>query len=319
MKEMYSVFSLKFWSCYIIQCRPYLLFISGISGLAGISISEMASFNNYKFWIAFLPLFLGYGFGQALTDTWQTDTDALSAPYRPLSKGIISKKSVRLVSLIGLTICCILLVYLNIWNIIFGFLSVIGLATYTFFKRNYWFIGPVYNAWIVALLPLMGFLSISGLGIKSLYDSQLLMVCLLSFISYTNFVIMGYLKDISSDRSTNYKTFAVIFGWNKTVWLGDIIVILSSIIIFSIVNSPFGYTAALIATILAIIGQLHAHLIKIKKEQNASFSIIMTVRSLILWHCGLILDNQPNWWIHLMIFYLLFEIFLYSRPSKFQI
>jgi len=40
--------------------------------------------------LAFVPLFLSYGFGQALTDCFQIDTDAVSAPYRPLVRGIVS-------------------------------------------------------------------------------------------------------------------------------------------------------------------------------------------------------------------------------------
>ncbi|MBM3297987.1 MAG: penicillin-binding protein 2, partial [Candidatus Aminicenantes bacterium] len=52
--------------------------------------------------LGFLPLFLSYGFGQALTDCFQTDTDSLSAPYRPLVRGTISRGQVLAVSLGGL-------------------------------------------------------------------------------------------------------------------------------------------------------------------------------------------------------------------------
>lgn len=319
MKNTYSISSYKFWKAYIIQCRPYLLFVSGIAGLAGISLVGEIPYSSFKLWLAFIPLFLGYGFGQALTDTWQTDTDILSAPYRPLSKGVISKNTVRIVSLLGLVFCSGMLIYLNYLNIIFGVLSIIGLATYTFFKKNYWFVGPFYNAWIVALLPIMGCLSISGLGFESLLHPNLLLVFFVSFFTYANFVLMGYLKDISADRATNYKTFPVVFGWDLTVYVGDCIGVISLILVLNIVSSKMAIFFALLAGVLTFVGQFYAHTLKIKDEKNASFPIVMTVRSFIFWHISIILENKPDWLYQMLLFYLFFELFLYFRPEKKQI
>lgn len=316
MKNTYPIFSLRFFKAYLVQCRPYLLFISGIAGLGGIAIVEAYPPNQWRLWLTFIPLFLGYGFGQALTDTWQTDTDAISAPYRPLSKGVISIKSVRIVSITGLVLSVIVLIYLNLWNIVFGALSVFGLVTYSYFKKNFWFIGPFYNAWIVALLPIMGYISIVNLD---LLNGKLLLVFLLSFVSYTNFVLIGYLKDISADKETGYKTFPVVFGWNKTVWVGDIIVLISTIIVFLLVEKTIGIIIAILATILAISGQIYAHITKVKEESNAAFPIVITVRSFILWHISIVIDNHPNWLIPLLIFYFIFEVILFFRPDRTQI
>jgi geranylgeranylglycerol-phosphate geranylgeranyltransferase len=319
MKSMYPLSSYKFWKAYFIQCRPYLLFVSGIAGLAGISMLGEFSFSNLKLWLSFIPLFLGYGFGQALTDTWQTDTDSLSAPDRPLSKGIISKKTVRIVSLLGLIGCSGLLVYLNYLNIIFGILSIVGLSTYTSVKKNYWFAGPFYNAWIVALLPIMGYLSITSLGLVSLSNSSLLLVCLVSFFSYTNFVLMGYLKDISADKATNYKTFPVLFGWNATVYVSDCIGIISMVLVLTLVSSRLSLIFAILAGILTLIGQLYAHTTKVKDENNAHFPIVMTVRSFIFWHISIVLEYQSGLLYGVLLFYLFFEIFLSLRSEKKQV
>ena len=319
MKTTYSVFSYNFLKSFIIHCRPYLMFVSGVAGLAGIALADIPNFNSSIFWISFIPLFLGYGFGQALTDTWQTDTDTISAPYRPLSKGLISKRSVRIVSLTGLVFCSGLIIYLNPWNIIFGCLSIIGLATYSYFKKNYWFIGPIYNAWIVALLPIMGYLSISGSELEVLLNLKLILVCSLSFIAYSSFVLIGYLKDITADRVTGYRTFPVVFGWTKTVWVGDIIVLISLVIISILVETKIGIIMAVIATAMAISGQIFAHLVKVKIESNATFPIVMSVRSFILWHFAVILDNHLDWIYPMILFYLVFELFLYFRPEKSQI
>ena len=68
--------------------RPYLLFVSGASGLVGLALAD--SLVGPSLLVAALPFFLSYGLGQAITDTFQTDTDALSSPYRPLVRGAIS-------------------------------------------------------------------------------------------------------------------------------------------------------------------------------------------------------------------------------------
>ena len=158
----YPVYSVGFWKAYFIQMRPYLLFISGIAGLAGMAISKTEQAEWWRVLIAFIPFFFGYGFGQALTDCFQTDTDKLSAPYRPLSQGIVSVNSVLTVSILGLFSCAIILYWMHFMSFILSCLSVFGLATYSYIKRNFWFGGPFYNAWIVALLPLMGYFSFAG-------------------------------------------------------------------------------------------------------------------------------------------------------------
>ena len=93
--------------------RPYLLFVSGIAGAAGMAMSKAETTETWKLLVAFFPFFMGYGFGQALTDCFQTDTDKLSAPYRPLSKGILSKKAVLGVSLAGLFFCAAAFYFLH--------------------------------------------------------------------------------------------------------------------------------------------------------------------------------------------------------------
>jgi len=90
----------SYWKAYFIQMRPYLLFVSGIAGWAGMSIVFQESFNLQFYILGFISFFLAYGFGQALTDCFQMDTDSISAPTRPLSSGVISVKSVMITSII---------------------------------------------------------------------------------------------------------------------------------------------------------------------------------------------------------------------------
>jgi len=319
--KYYPVYSLKFWRAFLIHMRPYLLFVSGAAGLAGMAISPNKEGDIVIFLMAFIPFFLGYGFGQALTDCFQIDTDSISAPYRPLVKGVVSPRAVGIVSIIGLVLISSSVIYLNLWNLLWGGMSIMGLATYTYFKKRFWFAGPPYNGWIVMLLPVMGFMAFSGGGISELKNENLLFLAILTLFSYANFVLIGYLKDISADKATNYRVFPVVFGWDKTVIVGDINVLVSVSACYWLIGhqDPYAFSAFVLASVIAIAGQLYGHLTKDKFESNAKFPISATVRSFILWHLAVTIYFRPDWLLFSIIFYLCYEIVLFARPSKEQI
>lgn len=301
--------------------RPYLLFVSGIAGLTGMAAGFHNNFNLLVFILAFIPFFLGYGFGQSLTDCFQVDTDSISAPYRPLVKGEISILSLGIVSITGLIVISFCIIYLNPYNILWCFLTILGLATYTYFKKNFWFAGPFYNGWIVMLLPVMGFMCTCQENYSSLFFPEMKWICLLTLFSYGNFVLIGYLKDISADKLTNYKTFPVVFGWNKTVWAGDLFVIISCAACFNLIGTDGTRSLVIyiMGSLVAISGQLTAHFVKNKTEKYSGYPILSTVRAFILWHMSVIDHFQPNWFLFLICFYLVFEAILYFRPAKLQI
>lgn len=315
----YRIYSFKFWKAYTIQMRPYLLFISGIAGCEGIAMSATAATPAWKIIAAFVPFFLGYGFGQALTDCFQTDTDKLSAPYRPLSKGNISIRSVLIVSISGLALSGIMLYLLHPINLWLGALSVFGLATYSYVKKKWWFAGPFYNAWIVSLLPVMGYFAVSSFS-EINFPSSLYTCLLVTFFSYTNFVLIGYLKDINADRATGYKTFPVIFGWNKTILSGDIFAVLTLFFFWLRNNLEFyEIVCGLAGSAILIAGQIYGHTSRNKNEKEAIIPILSTVRSFILLHSALVLHYYQTCWLAISIYYILFEIAIYLRPSRYQV
>jgi len=301
--------------------RPYLLFVSGVVGLSGMAMAPVKEVNLLYFLLAFIPLFFGYGFGQALTDCFQTDTDSISAPYRPLSKKVVSPFNIGLVSSLGLILVALVLIIMNPYNIIWTALSIVGLSTYTYFKRQFWFAGPPYNSLIVMLVPIMGYYALTKGGLTLLSDSNLWLICGLSFFSYANFVLIGYLKDIRADRKTGYKTFPVVFGWIPTIWIGNINLLFATTFCFILVgwNDPVSFSIFLIATLIGIAGQVKGHFTQEKIESNASFSITCTVRSLLFWHLAVILHLRPEWLVFGIVFYAFFELTLSLRPQKDQI
>jgi 4-hydroxybenzoate polyprenyltransferase len=318
----YPVTSLAFWRAYIVHMRPYLFFVSGVAGWTGLSLATEYPKPNGLFWAAFFAFLTSYGFGQALTDTFQVDTDELSAPYRPLSQGIISAQTVRIVSIAGLLMNGTILIMANPTNIWLCSLSIAGLATYSYIKRHYWFGGPFYNAWIVALLPLMGYFCLTNGSLSPhILRTGVGLVSLLSFCAYTNFVLIGYLKDMTADLQTGYRTFPVVFGWNATVWVGDVVALLSSLIGLTLLQHPVSLAGLfwLAATVSAIWGQGYAHLTSRKTEENSTLPVINTVRSFLGWHLAVIVAIRPESAGWCALFYSLFEVVLATRPVNHQI
>lgn len=279
---------------------------------------------------AFLVFFLSYGFGQALTDCFQTDTDSLSSPYRPLVKGMITRTQVFSVSLTGLLAGCVVLYLLNPWTLLLGLICVVGLATYTFFKRHWWG-GPWYNAWIVAFLPLMGKMAALGKQHSPLriFEEGILVPIMISvFFSYANFVLMGYFKDISADRKSGYKTFVVVYGWKKAALGSDILVLVSLIasgwgltrVFLKEVDFSPKYLAVpvfLAAFTVLLMAQMGIH--RIRDEKKAHHPIAQVVRGFLLLHLAEIVALRPTWLFPGVLFYLIFEIALRSRPEKGQV
>ncbi|MGZ3974756.1 MAG: UbiA family prenyltransferase [Flavisolibacter sp.] len=317
--RLQPIYSPLFWKAYFIQMRPYLLFISGIAGAAGIAMRNEGDTDMNKAILAFIPFFLGYGFGQALTDCFQTDTDKLSAPYRPLSKGILSIRSVLTVSIVGLLASGIILYLLHPFSFLLSGLAVFGLATYSYVKRHTWWAGPLYNAWIVALLPVMGYFAVSDSHVRS-FPLHLIPTVMVSFFSYASFVLIGYLKDIAADEATGYKTFPVVWGWNKTMVLGDLIA-LATLSCFWTQHRSNAYEvlAGVAGSVIIMYAQLKGHLVKQKNEKGALLPILATVRSFILLHIAIVLHYEMGWWSYALLYYVLFEITLHNRPSRYQV
>jgi len=315
----YPMHSFRFWRAYLIQMRPYLLFISGIAGAAGVAMNEEAGASGWQWYIALIPFFLGYGFGQALTDCFQTDTDKLSAPYRPLSKGVVSIRSVLVVSIIGLLSSGLLFYLFHPVCFWLSLMAVFGLATYSYVKKSFWFGGPFYNAWIVSLLPVMGYFATMDRAVK-FFPPSLYPYIVITFFSYASFVLIGYLKDIEADKATHYKTFPVVFGWNKTILLGDIFA-LATLVIFwwqpgkNLPEIIFGIPG----TLVIVSGQATAHRTKEKNEKGALIPIISTVRGFVLLHIAIVFHFQPQCWIAGILYYVFFEWALIKRPSKYQV
>ncbi len=319
-----KTFSLGFVRDYIITMRPYLLFVSGITGLLGMSFLQDLSL--VKSLLIFLSSFLSYGFGQALTDVFQTDTDSISSPYRPLTQGRITKAQVLLVSLFGLVFCISVFAFYNPINLLLGIISGIGLATYTFFKKKFW-AGPFYNAWIVGVLFLMALFC--GLNVQSILSNSAILLALLSvFFGYANFVLVGYFKDVEADRTTGYNTLPVAHGRKVASVISNLfglVTVIFVVLSFSeLLEQNYQLSEDILALVILIAGiaamifcQILIHFVK--RDDESGKAISLSVHSYILLLTSIIILNKNDWIIPIIIFYGLFNFTMLTRPAKNQI
>jgi 4-hydroxybenzoate polyprenyltransferase len=312
---------------YVITMRPYLMFVSGITGLAGLSLAPAIPISNTL--ILALAFFFSYGFGQALTDCFQLDTDSLSAPYRPLVRGEIRRRDVLRVSLIGLLAISAIFAGHNPLNVPLAAAAVAGLATYTHFKRRWW-AGPFYNAWIVTVLALIGYLSgadDAGGGAPSRLAVATALTAV--FFGYANFVLAGYYKDVSADRATGYRTLPVQFGLETSARISDafaaVTVLAASLAVDAALAGSAPTTASAVAalsflvagTAAAVLAQVRLH--TVRDEASAHRAISPIVHAYLLLLAAVAVAQKPAWSIGLLLFYATFAATMKRRPMKEQI
>ncbi|MCH8034551.1 MAG: UbiA family prenyltransferase [Bacteroidetes bacterium] len=320
----YKLLSPSFIRAYFITMRPYLLFLSGITGIAGLSF--VSNLNLADSIIIFSASFLSYGFGQALTDCFQIDTDSISSPYRPLTQGIVSRTEFLIISAIGLSYCITVFSIFYPPTLILGIIAGVGLTTYTNFKKKWW-AGPFYNSWIVALLFLMAYLS-GDKGMSIDFSPKFIFTIAAVFFAYSNFVLVGYFKDIEADRATGYNTLPVVYGKKWASFVSDIFgisaVVFTVLAIFNSYNNLLSLLPLIPSLFFLLLGAFNVLstqllLRDIKKDSEAHIAVVPSVKSYVLLLSAIIASQKPEWILHLFIFYFCFLIVLKFRPSKNQI
>lgn len=311
------IFSARFARAYGVTLRPYLCFVSGATGLVGIALaSSLAPMGSLVVGGVF---FFAYGLGQALTDVTQLDTDAISAPYRPMVQGLVRPRDVLLVSLVGLLVSALVLVAFNPVIALFALLPILGLATYTPMKRRYW-AGPAWNSWIVAMVPFLGALT-DGRGPRVVFlDAHVRSAMATTFFAYLTFVLLGYLKDVEADRSTGYMTLPVRFGRRRTVAVS--LACAACAIALSVPQgsggAPIGgvifWASGAVMLVLA-----HARAWTVTSDGAAHPAITLGLRGYVALQLGDAILLRPGLLVVAVAMQAAFEIALARRPSKEQV
>lgn len=311
-----------FWRGFAVTLRPYLFFVSGAAGLVGLAAAPPLPLPGFT--LALGAFFVSYGLGQALTDVFQTDTDSLSSPYRPLVRGEISRGAVLLVSLSGLLLCGLTLALFNPWNLALAAAGVGGLAAYTPLKRRWWG-GPPCNAAVMAVLPVMGFLCAEPSPMRAITSPILPLAVASVFASYAVFVLLGYLKDVEADRATGYTTIAVRFGRRAAVLASGIFCALSlaaSLLLlgrarWSEASRWPGVVLWLAGAILLVAA--HVEALAVRRDAEAFPAIVLSVFGFLSLHLGEASVLRPALAPLAAVVLVLFGPTLARRPCREQI
>lgn len=325
-RRPFEITSLGFWRAYLVTMRPYLLFVSGATGLLGLAMAPDVS--SARLWATFSVFFLSYGVGQALTDVFQTDCDAISAPYRPLVRGEITKKQVLGVSAAASLFITVVLAVLSLWTFLLCVAGWTGLATYSWAKRKWW-AGPAWNSAVVALIPPAALLA-TGVALGKALGNPLVLPGTTSvFFSYAVFVILGYFKDVSADRATGYVTLPVRFGRGVSVVVSAVCAAASVMASAWMLarggglRAPDGALRAvgLVAWVVGALSLLGAHVVirKVASDEEAHPGIALSVRGYVYMHFGACAALRPELGPLVLLMVALFEVALATRPSASQI
>lgn len=307
---------------YAVTLRPYLFFVSAAAGLVGLAAAP--PLPPPAFALAFGAFFVSYGLGQALTDVFQTDTDALSSPYRPLVRGEIRRGAVLAVSAAGLGLCGWTLALFNPWNLALAAAAVAGLSAYTPLKRRWWG-GPPCNAAVMALLAPMGFLCGERSAARAFADPSLRSATASVFATYAVFVVLGYLKDVEADRATGYETVAVRFGRRAAVaasgmfcaaGLAASVSLLSRARVGEASRGP-GLVLWLAGAVLLALAHVKAW--AVRTDAEAFPAIALSVRGFLALHFGEASALAPALFPLGIVLLLGFEAALAHRPCREQI
>jgi 4-hydroxybenzoate polyprenyltransferase len=292
------------------------MFVSGAAALPGLALGRAPIARVVP---AFVVLFLSYGLGQALTDVFQTDTDALSAPERPLVQGTIDKRTVLIASLGGLLACGAVIVWLSPAAALPAAIAIVLLATYTPLKRHWWG-GPPWNAAAVALLPLLGRMA-GGTGLAAaLADAAVRAAMVSSFGTYAVFVLLGYLKDVEADRATHYDTIAVRFGRRAAVvWSAAFGTIGLAASVWLVPRLTVSAGTALWSVGAVVLVGAHALAWRSTSDNDAWPGIQASVHGFVALHLGEAAAIEPRWTLVAWILFGASIVAMFRRPVRRQI
>ncbi len=323
------VLSHRFLRAYVSTMRPYLMFVSGITGIVGMSlVPGVPAVPALALAAAF---FLSYGFGQALTDCFQMDTDAISAPWRPMIQATLPRSRVLSISLVGLVAVGAVLIAANPWNLPLVIAMVAGLATYTPFKRRWW-AGPPWNSWIVALVCASGILAALGLPgtrarVEALPTISVAATLVAVFFGYMNFVLAGYFKDIEADRKTGYRTLAVAFGRKPAAFVSDLLALAAlggALVAILAATTPANVPAIKVAGAgllagagVSLVAQLRLH--RVRSDETAYRAVVPVVQTYLLILASVASAHRPDWSVALAVFVAAGFVAIGTRPHRSQI
>ncbi|MCK4730137.1 MAG: geranylgeranylglycerol-phosphate geranylgeranyltransferase [Candidatus Aenigmarchaeota archaeon] len=211
---------------YFELIRPNICLLSVFGLIAGLLLVGIP----FELWLfPIVAVFLISASGNVINDYFDIDIDKINKPKRPLPSGRISKKQVIVfyicLSLIGLILSYFISVnffILSVYNTILVFVYSLR------FKKNP--IGNIVDSWLacsVFIAPVLIF----G-GFEELIVSTATILAVIAFFGNYGREVLKDVEDMKGDKLAGAKTLPIIFGKNKAVFFGKLLISFSSFFMF---------------------------------------------------------------------------------------
>jgi len=227
---------------------------------------------------------------------------------------------VLIASLGGLTACAAVIVLLSPAAAVPAAIAIAMLATYTPLKRLWWG-GPPWNAAVVALLPLLGYMA-AGTGLaEALADGTVRAAMVSSFGTYAVFVLLGYLKDVEADRATRYNTVAVRFGRRAAVVGSAAFATLGLAASVWLVQPRLTVSAATALWSVGVVVLVGAHVLAWRSttDEDAWPGIQASVHGFVALHLGEAALIKPRWTLVAWLLFGASIVAMLHRPVRRQV
>ena len=238
---------------YIELLRPFTLLAPLIVSLcvmiASLFYTKKATFNVLALIPIVIPASVSFALlnaaSNALNQATDWEEDRISKPYRPIPKGIISRKEAYLLSLILYTIA--LFLSLTIRGIFALFVALIAIFSITYSvpprMKKILFLNQAWVAVPRGFLGIVGSWSVFGNPFQPL---PIAMGCIAALFLFGGTATKD-IVDAEADRKVGTKTMINVFGMKKTVFFSLFFMIAAFLLIL-----PFVYLRFLESTFLPL-------------------------------------------------------------------
>lgn len=186
----------------IILSRPVNLLIAFVSVWAAAVIAGDL-FISYRILAASFSGALITAYGNAVNDLFDSETDRINKPFRPLPSGALTRKEAWVAAMIFSVAGILLSFYVDYLAIAVAFAAVVLLTLYTPIFKGYLFAGNIAVALVSSLAFIYG-----GIAVEK--PSGALIPAVFAFLLHLGREMVKDVQDIAADRKSGISTGASI-------------------------------------------------------------------------------------------------------------
>lgn len=278
---------------YVKSMRPYLFFLSGMTGLLGIVFSGVNP-SAVKVIAVLSVVFLGWGVNQVINDLLGLREDRINAPHRPLVTGELPVEFAVLLSTLFCLLGGIVTYFLNPQALILYF-SVFLLNIFYEYAKKIPLLGNLIFGFLLAPCVYYGAMCVNNKGLEILLDKNLLLLSLGVILVNITVAFFTYYKDYRGDSATGNKTVIVYLTPNRAKYLNFFMSLLPFMAVVLLIPSARFNPLFLLLTMLNLIIMEYTAFLFFKNSQGKEtyYSLKWNFRGAVLFKTAFIALVNP--------------------------